>query len=889
MSATDSDALRQARLFHSANPEVGRRLSALAQRSRPRSVTAGQMIYEPAETADSVFLLIPARDQGGEPLVQIRLAQSGSKRALRFARVVNGDIFGEAELVSAGLDPRKGTRITSARALTPARIINVSWSDMIALFELDSAIRTRFLRLAARRLLDAVWAQHSQGHEDPDIVLADWLVEYAADLGVATSNRVSFPRRLSQAEIADELNVSRETISRRLKEWDRSGLVTTSAAGLEVVDYSRLVRIAGLHSGRDRAALARAVADIAGEIDRGDLIDARNIGADMLRYFPSSPELLHQMALAAARSGDREEALAILRGARLTADGDLQGLSDRISRALKNPFAPMERIAADDMVEEAFEDEDADRDDFDEVAAGRVLDRLSTDIPALEARLLKDQAFDQTDGKERRRLAEASFQAYAGIYRRNRDPYVGINAASMALAAGNVQEAQKLAKEIARLLSNNSGAYWDTATVAEALVVGGDREGGMAALRRAATAPDVTDSSRASTALQFRRLAPTLKLDTREVGECLGIKSVALVTGHMFRASEMDAETQAAAGKAVREQAESIFTRANVGRLYGALACGADIVIAEAAADLGIAFHAVLPFPISRFCELSVRTGDPEGSPGRWQERFDNVLGGAASLDIIDDELPLDRDLDGHFFYGFRFMAGVALLRAGTLQADCRLIAVTDGTGPKNMAGANRAMADWLAAGREIDHIDFPFPRRATAGRARGGSSFRPCVFLWDVAGSRADLEVIARRGISSDEGLHIVPRTSRVGRDGTCIVAPSLEEALRLAERCADPENSLRIICDFGPVLGGDLKPDARMIPRLKAGSDMPGFPTGRPIATLDFAAQALTQFGARLDVRAVGRAEEAKLSDANGIGRARRRSGLPVYRLALKENTHG
>ena len=190
-------------------------------------------------------------------------------------------------------------------------------------------------------------------------MLADWLVEFAADLGVAASNRVSFPKKLNQTEIADELGVSRETISRRLKEWERSGLVTSSAAGLEVVDYSRLVRIAGLHSGRDREALSRAVADVAAEIDRGDLIDARNIGADMLRYFPSSPELLHAVALAAARSGDRDEAIAVLKGARLTPEGNLEALRERVARALKNPFAPIEKIAAaDDWVDDAFDEED---------------------------------------------------------------------------------------------------------------------------------------------------------------------------------------------------------------------------------------------------------------------------------------------------------------------------------------------------------------------------------------------------------------------------------------------------------------------------------------------------------------------------------------------------
>ena len=200
----------------------------------------------------------------------------------------------------------------------------------------------------------------------------------------------------------------------------------------------------------------------------------------------------------------------------------------------------------------------------------------------------------------------------------------------------------------------------------------------MKALKRAGLAKDATESGRASTALQFKRLAPLFKLDIREASQALGIKSVALITGHMFRASEMDAETQAVAGKAVRAQAETILDRTKVGHLYGALACGADIAVGEAAVDLGIPFHVVLPFPVSRFCELSVRICDFDGSSA-WQQRFDKLLGEAASLDMIDDEMPLDRDLDGHFFYGFRYAVGAALLRAGTLQADCRLIAVTDG------------------------------------------------------------------------------------------------------------------------------------------------------------------------------------------------------------------
>ncbi len=880
MANPDSDALTRARLFQSGNPDVARRLAAI--RPRARTLGSGEMVFETGEEADCIYVLAgpPGAGEGApEPLVQVRLAEDGSERGLRFARIVRGDIFGEAELMSAGLDPRSAKRVSTARALTPVRVIGLGWSDLAALFDLDPGIRTRFLKLAARRLLDAVSAQHSHGHEDPDIVLADWLVEFAADLGVAASNRVRFPKKLNQTEIADELGVSRETVSRRLKEWERSGLVTSSAAGLEVVDYSRLVRIAGLHSGRDRAALARAVADVTAEIDRGDLIHARNIAADMLRYFPSSPELLHGVALAAARSGDRDEAVAVLKGALLTPEGDLGGLRRRVHNALKNPFAPMERLAADEWDDEAFDDDD----EMPAEASLRQVERLTADLAALEARLLKDAAFETQEIDKA--VAEKSRRAYEAIWRWAGSWYAGINAAAMALAAGDPKAAKQLAGEVLKRLPDEPKDYWAAATRAEALFLSGDSRRGLDALAQAAGAADATDSGKASTMLQLRRLSPILGLDMREIRDRLALKCVALVAGHLFRGSEMDAGKQAEAAASIRAEAEAIFARTNVGNLFGALACGTDIVVAEAALDAGIPFHAVLPLPLDRFAELSVDIGDPEGGEGGWRKRFDDVLARAASLTIVDDEMPLDRDLDGHFFYGFRFMAGQALLRASLLQAECRLIAVTDGAEAVNLAGTSRAVSDWLEAGRALDAITYPFKRKAPAGRPRGSSSFRPVVLLWDVAGSRADQAAMksalkSKALGASARDFAIVPRASRVGGEGTAIVAPSLDAALRLAEACADASGAVRVICDFGPVLGGDMRPDEKMIARLKAGSDMPGFPSRHPLSTLPFAAQAVAEAGGALDVRAVGRAEETRGEEE---GRARRRSGLPVYRIAF------
>jgi hypothetical protein len=152
-------------------------------------------------------------------------------------------------------------------------------------------------------------------------------------------------------------------------------------------------------------------------------------------------------------------------------------------------------------------------------------------------------------------------------------------------------------------------------------------------------------------------------------------------------------------------------------------------------------------------------------------------------------------------------------------------------------------------------------------------------VFLWggEAEDSTAKSALKSKHLGAPGKDFAIVRRSSRVGGQGTAIVAPSLASALHVAEACAAADPSLRIICDFGPVLGAEGTPDEKLIGRLRAGSDMPGFPASRPLATLNFTTQAVVEFGASLTVHAVGRAEE-------GEG-AKRQSGLPVYRIRLEE----
>ena len=232
-----------------------------------------------------------------------------------------------------------------------------------ALIDADPVFRARLTRIGAQRLMATLMQQHDKVHAFPDLLLADWLVELSADIGIAEGDRVRFPRRSPRSHIAADLGVSRETISRRLNEWERSGLLRTGARSqqIEILDYQRISRLAEPALGpqpRRRSTAPSAISTPA--IACGDLIRARNIGLDILRYYPSSPELHHRTALAAARAGDAKGALDLLARSHLPMAGALDALEDAVRKARKNPFLPMDRILGDPFVDDGYgEDESA--------------------------------------------------------------------------------------------------------------------------------------------------------------------------------------------------------------------------------------------------------------------------------------------------------------------------------------------------------------------------------------------------------------------------------------------------------------------------------------------------------------------------------------------------
>ena len=94
----------------------------------------------------------------------------------------------------------------------------------------------------------------------------------------------------------------------------------------------------------------------------------------------------------------------------------MSALDDAVRKARKNPFLSMDRILGDPFVDDGYGEDEGERRDSARArqSARRNSSRI---IAALNARLLKEQAFETARATDRKKQAMASFDAYHGLLR----------------------------------------------------------------------------------------------------------------------------------------------------------------------------------------------------------------------------------------------------------------------------------------------------------------------------------------------------------------------------------------------------------------------------------------------------------------------------------------
>jgi class 3 adenylate cyclase len=200
-------------------------------------------------------------------------------------------------------------------------------------------------------------------------------------------------------------------------------------------------------------------------------------------------------------------------------------------------------------------------------------------------------------------------------------------------------------------------------------------------------------------------LCQALKIDAALL-QPMAPPAVIHYTGHMVDPpglrGRFPPEQEPNVARAIGERIDQL----GVGFAYGSLACGSDLLFAEACLARNIELNVVLPFAIDEFKRLSVERGGPG-----WLERFERCLGKARSLTYATESEYLGDEM--LFAYGSQLAMGLALLRAQNLEGAALQVAVWDGGATTGRAGTSIDIHTWERHGRKSEIIDLNTTRRA--------------------------------------------------------------------------------------------------------------------------------------------------------------------------------
>ena len=853
-----AEVLAAVRLFRGADPALVKRI---AQQPRARRRTGpDEPVFEAGDPVDAVFVAFPSDAGAVTPrgIVALVLPSGAAGLPGPVEHVVAGDVFGEFEFVAAGLVAGTQVRRSTARTLVPCDLYRIPLALLGPILAEAEAIRGRLIRLSMERLISALDVKATHALGDRDIALANWLIDAADNIGIAEGRHVRFSRAIGQREIATALGVSRETISLRLNEWERAGLVNTGGQSqrFAILDYPRVALRAAVRKSDAPAAIAAALGEIDADLNRGDLVRARNVALDMLTFFPASPELRHRVALAAMRAGAVREAVDGLAQSGYATGGDIDLLAERVRAGLAHPGTAPARLF--------FEGAGPDADDGapDDEAEAR-LPVLIEDIAAIEARARKEMAFATGTAADRQNYAAISARLYETVFTATAGTYAGINAAMMAMVAGNGKRSAALARKVLARFGKAPAGYWPNATLGEAHLLLGEEKAALAAYAAAARQKDASDGKLSSTRLQLRRIGAHAGIAVDKALDRLPVGGVAVYAGRSF--DDLDAGAQEELEETLRPRIAAALRKDGIRTVYGSLGAGADLLIAEEALSAGCDLHVVLPFPVESFAEASVNL--PEGGE-RWATRFRACLDRSTSLTCAIDFPAPKRARDAYHYRGLRLAAGLALMHADVLTAPSLMLAASDDGTANNRTGMAQAMREWCAAGRRL--VALPTDVPAAIGD-RGPDVFAPVVFLWPMDGT-ADIAALCRMAAArTGHALALTARSSRDRRTGAAVPLPDIEAALDVlaafAGLCREEAAAVRIIADFGPARAASGQPSETAISRLAGASDLIGFPAAQPIATQTFAAEARLAAEGRVRLVPIGRTTPGPASEGRPL----------------------
>jgi len=330
-------------------------------------------------------------------------------------------------------------------------------------------------------------------------------------------------------------------------------------------------------------------------------------------------------------------------------------------------------------------------------------EREDEDIIALKGRLFKDLYLKSKD-VEAQKFALMSAYQYDLAYKKTHGYYSGINAATMFFLAEEPdaqfqQRAQKILKDLSGVEpSSERDYYFIEATRAEAYLLLEDEDRTKKSLRNAFSYDPLNYMAHAATLKQLGLIQIHKNLETDWLSEFRPPKPVHF-GGHLWY------ENSALNEDDLKISFSDIIQKHDFGFAYGALAAGADILMAECFLAEGIPLHIMLPESLEVFCQQSVA---PFGKS--WVDRYEYCLNQAMSVTCLSTQKV--SHYDPAIKFATEVSMGQTILRARTFALSPVQCLFLDDSRPSSLSHDVKKI--WEAAGLEtiINSVQLKTPSR---------------------------------------------------------------------------------------------------------------------------------------------------------------------------------
>jgi CRP-like cAMP-binding protein len=203
-------------------------LAALIQR---RDFEKGEVIFHEGDVGTALYII-----RKGEVL--IRLSHEDGKEVV-LGLLTRGDVFGELALLDG--DPRSADAV----AREPTQVLVLAREDFLRFVNGKPQMAMAMLAGLSRLVRHVTQLVHDTAFLDVRARLARVLVELADNQGQKGPDGVSLTSRLTQGELANLVGVTRESVNKWLRFYEKQGLLRNDKGRLVLTDPERLREDAG--------------------------------------------------------------------------------------------------------------------------------------------------------------------------------------------------------------------------------------------------------------------------------------------------------------------------------------------------------------------------------------------------------------------------------------------------------------------------------------------------------------------------------------------------------------------------------------------------------------------------------------------------------------------